>query len=239
MVSAWSTEDAGEYDATSSNAVDGSMATEDVTTVDVSVESGSAHDATSEMDSTVDADADANIDAAAGLDSGSAPDAALEASADDAGALPLDAGDDGGRDAAPSIPLCATGQPWEILDGGDVVCEGCPPEDYPFGCSIAGGPGICVDLNTDPNNCGGCDVTCASTQICQGSCVDGPCVVDHVEQPEGTYTCMPGSPAVYECEETGSGTLGWVEVYDCSPSGCYVSPPDAGGVDCTPFCCVN
>lgn len=225
-------EDGGVYDATSSSAVDSSGALGDATTADVSVESGSTHDATSELDAGASpVDAYASLDGPGDLEGGFAPDAAPDAGAPDDGAPVLDGSVDSGQDAGPSIPLCATGQPMSVYDGGVLVCEGCPPEDYPFGC---GTRGICVDLNTDPNNCGGCGIVCATYQLCQGSCVDAPCVAFHVQQPIGAYGCLGGS-AVYKCEAwTG---FGWVEAYNCTSGFCYVSPPDDAGGDCTMGCC--
>jgi hypothetical protein len=38
-------------------------------------------------------------------------------------------------------------------------------------CPDATGNPYCVDVNNDPNNCGGCHITCMATQ----SCVQGKC----------------------------------------------------------------
>ena len=41
----------------------------------------------------------------------------------------------------------------------------------------------CVDLNTDPNNCGGCGWTCV-LESAEATCVDGACAID---------SCLPNS----------------------------------------------
>ena len=83
-------------------------------------------------------------------------------------------------------------------DGGRCVDRGCLPVDCPAagrgaGCAIAsdGGSshglccdGKCVDFSSDPLNCGGCGVDCASG-ICDGGCLPGPPDAGTGEVPDG------------------------------------------------------
>jgi hypothetical protein len=35
--------------------------------------------------------------------------------------------------------------------------------------------GTCVDVNNDPNNCGGCGIACSGSQGAAGLCIGGKC----------------------------------------------------------------
>ncbi len=55
-------------------------------------------------------------------------------------------------------------------DGGaDVTGDACPPTQTECG-------GACIDVSSDPANCGGCNISCASTQTCTGGqCLTKQC----------------------------------------------------------------
>jgi formylglycine-generating enzyme required for sulfatase activity len=69
---------------------------------------------------------------------------------------------------------------------------------------------FCVYEQTDPNNCGGCGITCpAAAPSCQfGACTDGVDAnlgVEAGEEPGGA-SCGPGGPGMSNCGPGGSGT---------------------------------
>jgi hypothetical protein len=70
--------------------------------------------------------------------------------------------------------------------------------------------GECVDLETDPDHCGGCDAPCLDGQLCQaGGCLDLVCV------PNSMASCYSGPPqtagvglckeGVHVCDAEGDG----------------------------------
>jgi hypothetical protein len=79
-------------------------------------------------------------------------------------------------------------------------------------------PGACVDLNTDPANCGTCGHACGSGQICQGSnCATNPCGT-------GSHYCAP------------SGCVSNTDVNHCGTS-CTPCPAEHGTATCDGVSC--
>lgn len=85
-------------------------------------------------------------------------------------------------------------------DGGDVASDAAP-SDAEGGGDAGGGDGCniyqslcngqCIPTNTDPDNCGGCGVTCAADEVCSG----GACVASD--------RCMSGlTPCDRQCVDT-------------------------------------
>jgi hypothetical protein len=118
-------------------------------------DSGAPIDATSEdAPSTSDANgASPAIDAAA--DTASSQDSGLDAS--------LDGSADASGDAPPDAACDGAGCP----DAGPTTCG-------PVSWFICGS--VCVDTNTDSNNCGGCGVSCASVASAPAKCTAGRCM---------------------------------------------------------------
>jgi hypothetical protein len=82
-------------------------------------------------------------------------------------------------------------------------------------------PGVCVDLNSDPDNCGACGRDCASTQICQGSnCVNNPCGT-------GYHYCSTGCVSNDDVAHCGSS---------CTPCPAENGTATCDGVSCGIVC---
>lgn len=133
---------------------------------------------------------------------------------DDAGpGTPLDANIDASRLDAASMDAFAldAGPPDAQVDGG---CSGTVCSD------------VCVDLETDPRHCGGCDVDCTELPHVDGS----------------TITCEAGA-----CVVTGACDENWASCDDLVDNGCetdLTQTTDCGacGTVCsggTPFCGVS
>ncbi len=74
--------------------------------------------------------------------------------------------------ACPTNSRCTGGQCYCIMSGH----------------KLCGNPVACVDIRSDPKNCGGCS-NCPSTQVCYGSvCVDGPYTETLAGGPYTTYS---------------------------------------------------
>jgi uncharacterized protein YjbI with pentapeptide repeats len=97
--------------------------------------------------------------------------------------------------------FCRTIQPNGNVDNSDCdicdnecgLCEDCDDEDCtpPDCCPNPEGPGgICVDTDTDPLNCGGCDAACFTNL--SNACVDGHCVCGNEPECSGVETCCRG-----------------------------------------------
>ena len=107
---------------------------------------------------------------------------------DDAG-IGDDAGDDPDADGDPDADddLDATGDP---DTGGDPDATGDPDaDDDPFeddACGLyqAECDGECIPVSMDPDNCGGCGITCGEGEVCTG----GQCV-DEGDCPGGLTAC--------------------------------------------------
>ena len=68
-----------------------------------------------------------------------------------------------------------------------------------------GSRGACVDLQTDPKNCGACGNDCASCHSCGGECCAGVCGLCFAAGQvccDGSY-CAPLSPTMTACEICG------------------------------------
>lgn len=103
------------------------------------------------------------------------------------GAAPTSCGGNDCNDAEPTVHVGAT----EICDGLDNDCDGVsdPPNgsgcsagrscvgkqcvcDAPTSACVVAGTSTCVDLSTDPKNCGSCFNGCTQNKLCsQGTCV--------------------------------------------------------------------
>ena len=97
--------------------------------------------------------------------------------------------------------FCRTVQPDGRLDNRDCdicenicgVCKDCDDEECapPDCCPNPEGPGgVCVDTDTDPLNCGGCDAACLPNL--SNACVDGECVCGNEPECSGGDTCCRG-----------------------------------------------
>jgi hypothetical protein len=74
----------------------------------------------------------------------------------------------GTGDCVTTVPLCAP-------DGGKITCEPkCTCAAPSIECGHDGG--VCTDVTSDPNNCGGCGIVCSFTNA-NSACVDGGCVM--------------------------------------------------------------
>ncbi len=81
----------------------------------------------------------------------------------------------------------------DICDNECGLCEDCDDEDCtpPDCCPNPEGPGgICVNTDTDPLNCGGCDAACFTNL--SNACVDGECVCGNEPECSGGETCCRG-----------------------------------------------
>jgi hypothetical protein len=71
-----------------------------------------------------------------------------------------------------------------------------PPDDVvlcPRGQRRCPGlPGICINLNTNPNHCGACGNVCNPSEVCRGG--DCVCADDHPRC--GDICCLPGTECV-------------------------------------------
>ncbi|MBK8479943.1 MAG: hypothetical protein IPL40_02025 [Proteobacteria bacterium] len=79
-----------------------------------------------------------------------------------------------GRCGAPCAPgsVCVGGSC--LLGGGALCVDG--PQFCPGTCDTSPCPGGCVQLQTNPTNCGTCGTRCAPREVCQGgqcSCAEG------------------------------------------------------------------
>ena len=113
---------------------------------------------------------------------------------------------------------CLSGQ---TCGNGQCLLVTCSASTQSQSCGLAGGsPGSCcgigcVDINTDPSNCGGCGQHCASGQTCNG----GRCGLD------GCTVGAQGNPCHYDA---GSG----ISPGACCGSACadiYTDPLNCGG----------
>jgi hypothetical protein len=80
----------------------------------------------------------------------------------------------------PTLPCCGN------LSCTDGTCQ-CPP-----GQSFCEGAATCVDTTSDPSNCGGCGVVCA-TGICTGGACVSPCVAVDSCHVAGTFDPATGA----------------------------------------------
>jgi hypothetical protein len=107
--------------------------------------------------------------------------------------------------------FCRTVQPDGRLDNRDCdicenvcgVCKDCDDKDCtaPDCCPNPEGPGgVCVDTDTDPLNCGGCDRACFTNLA--NACVDGKCVCGDEPECSGDDTCCRAPGGATRCVDT-------------------------------------
>jgi len=87
----------------------------------------------------------------------------------------------------------------EMVEGADFVEIGCESDDQcPEGYNCC--DGVCIDIQLDPENCGGCGIACSENEnCCGGICTDlksdinncGDCGV-HCEDPPSPFPSRPG-----------------------------------------------
>jgi hypothetical protein len=116
-------------------------------------------------------------------------------------------------------------------------------------CETCGGD-ACVDLESDPQNCGGCGTSCSPNQVCSmglctdtcgalidcgGACVDTQTNPDHCGGCDNA--CANGSACVMGgCDCPGDGVSFAAEVEPvlvdaCAGMGCHGFPASAAGLD--------
>ena len=129
---------------------------------------------------------------AAGDDGSSLPDAGVEDAADGATA-DADTSDSGSADASDDAVAEASSD--DAADAGEAASPCMPP--------LVSCGGTCIDVTSDPTNCGGCNIVCAS-QLCDNSrCVgaaSGGVVYighDYTSTPPGTAQARVLSNAVF------------------------------------------
>lgn len=138
------------------------------------------------------------------------------------------AGATGGNASAQTGPITIT-EP--LPQAGGSVPSGsvsCPPSQVCGAVCCPSGQvccsGTCVNLQTDPNNCGTCGNSCNGTT--PGRCQNGGCVCFGLEQP-----CTNPS----QCCDTGQGVTTCGVVICCNNAGgqCIDDPDCCGTLHCT------
>lgn len=92
---------------------------------------------------------------------------------------------------------------------------GHPPDSFLCEEGLTWCDGLCVDLNSDPEHCGGCDTGCVVTDSCfEAVCIDKVCGKEPADDgtpcPEGTCykgTCCMGCWDGFACKVGNSGQL--------------------------------
>ena len=101
-------------------------------------------------------------------------------------------------------------------------CTGAAPSS-PKNCSdpslVDCGDGVCSDLVSDAQNCGGCGIDCGGGACTNGVCTTGSCVADGTACAFDADCCSSfcKSDGVCGCVATGSGGC-VMDVDCCSPS---------------------
>jgi hypothetical protein len=118
----------------------------------------------------------------------------------------LDAGSDGGSAPDGSTVACPSGQ---------ISCAG-----------------VCTDITSDNNNCGGCGKPCSSIETCyQATCIpsgqDGG-TTDSGTDAGSSYTCVPQNNCALSGYDCGWAPDGCGGIVDCTVSSCQ-SPAICGG----------
>jgi hypothetical protein len=111
--------------------------------------------------------------------------------------------------------------------GGAVIVPdgGCPPPLTDCG-------GFCVNLQTDPAHCGGCNQACASGQ----SCETGQCAACQHECSAGQQKCADGANAYQVCTDV-NGCFKWGDPVACAAGQtCDMGACVPGGTECTDEC---
>lgn len=89
--------------------------------------------------------------------------------------------------------------------------------------------GICIDLVSDPSNCGACGVFCAAGQVCAA----GVCMLSNPTCAPGFINCG-GICRNLATDPSNCGACGAVCVAgeDCAAGACTLADPSCAGVDC-------
>jgi hypothetical protein len=102
--------------------------------------------------------------------------------------------------------------------------------------------GDCTDVRSDPENCGGCGITCV-VPFAAAACVDGVCTVGECEDGAGdcdgdpsngcesVATCVPGAACTTVCGSTGALSCSDPCAPFCAPPGetCSAADDDCDG----------
>jgi hypothetical protein len=86
----------------------------------------------------------------------------------------------------------------------------------------------CLDVLSDPENCGDCGVRCAAGEECLGGSCGGSCLGGCPAVPHGRTACAGESCAISDCDD------GWADVDGVVGNGCEcaVTPEPPGGNTC-------
>ena len=234
-------------------ATDGTVASEDSS-------SPSKNEASADSEPAADSTADATIDGAISDDSGLPIDGGIDATTD--GSVHSDSGTiDGGADSEPSavdgstdasidgtvpsdsgLPIDGGTDGTTLVDSGSSIDGGGdarPQGDASDAAGCAAGEtecsGTCVNEETDPNNCGGCGVTCGGAcggGVCRTAvCGDG--IVETSEQCDfGNGNNVTGSGCEPDCQfscQTSPDTCSNDDICVTSPMRCETDTGANGG----------
>jgi hypothetical protein len=139
----------------------------------------------------------------------------------------------------PDRPVCATSgvNPTPVGDASITDTSKCPPQSLSCG-------GACVQVMTDPSNCGGCGHVCPAGNFCQnGGCMVDPAMDASTCTPDGVpcgsgIQCCSGSCFAGKCgpAPTDSGTCGPPPLMQCGPTCTNVMSDPTNCGTCGHFC---
>lgn len=122
---------------------------------------------------------------------------------------------------------CAACSGADSCTNGSCECGGNPACASPKSCCVSSGVGSCIDLSSDPANCGWCGHSCGTGGTCGGGlCAPvtlGQTAYSSIISRAGGITVAGGN--VYFSEYVASANNGYIE--SCSTAGCPGSPATA------------